>query len=327
MGLLFNELNSKSIKAVQIDLQNSEWTAQVVEGPPIQIGRGSHAGGLVAGKVIVAGGTSWNAQRTIKSFLKGTEVFEKDAWSNGPDLPTGLAEGAFAQDDTGLYLAGGLSAPDTATKVACYLTSVDGNLEVRRLPDFPVAISACDGAIADGKFYVICGQLDGRTATNRVWSLDLSSKDSKWTESTPLPGAGRAYPGVVVCGGSIYVLGGLADGTGSVHDRTLSDALRYDPKTGHWSVLGTLPIDGYCWSADPIDTHHILLTGRADGHIHDEVWLLDLRTLGASLIGRTVIQASCAPLIKVSNDTWWLIGGEPDSNENRTNRISEISLR
>jgi hypothetical protein len=84
---------------------------------------------------------------------------------------------------------------------------------------------------------------------------------------------------------------------------------------------------GYCWSAAPIDAKHVLLAGRTDGQLHNEIWLLDISTLRGAVLCRPVIQATCAPLIKVSDNTWWLIGGEPDGQKNRTNRISQIFLR
>jgi N-acetylneuraminic acid mutarotase len=327
MGSLFNELNSKTLNAHHVGPLGSQWSVRVTEGPHIQTGRGSHAGGVVDGKVVVIGGSAWNAERTVKNFLKDSEVFGKDGWTQGPDLPIGVAECAFAQDDTGLYLAGGLSGVDQATTMACCIAAADGKLQIRKLPDLPNATSGCSGVIVDGKFFVVCGRLGGRTATNRVWSLDLASKDSKWIETALLPGTGRAYPGVVACAGSIYVLGGLADGTGCVHDRTLNDAFRYDPKSDCWYALGSLPIAGYCWSAAPIDAKHVLLAGRTDGRLDNEIWLLDMSTLDASIVGQAVIPTTCAPLIKVSDNIWWLIGGEPDGHKNRTNRISEVFLR
>ncbi|HEX4054228.1 MAG TPA: kelch repeat-containing protein [Tepidisphaeraceae bacterium] len=327
MGTPFDDSNSKTLNPHQIDGSGSHWSVRVTEGPQIHTGRGSHAAGVVDGMVVVTGGTAWNADRTVKSFLTNTEVFGKDGWTEGPDLPIGLAEGAFAQDDTGLYLAGGLSGVDQPTTVACCITAHHGKLQVQRLPDLPESIRGCGGAIIDGKFFVVCGQLGGRMAANHVWSLDLSSKDSKWIEMASLPGTGRAYPGVVACADSLYVLGGLADGTQSVHDRTLGDAFRYDPKSNRWFALGSLPMAGYCWNAAPVDARHVVLAGCADGQAHNEIWLLDINTLGASIVGRVVIQVACAPLIKVSENTWWLIGGEPDSQKNRTNRVSEISLR
>jgi N-acetylneuraminic acid mutarotase len=326
MGLLFDKLGQKSFKTVQVDLQNKQVSFQVTEGPRILAGRGSAAGGMVSGKPVVAGGSSWNADGTVKTFRNDTEIFENGEWKKGPDLPTGLAEGAFAQARDGLYLAGGWSAPDHASSVACRIVDIDGKIKVFPLPDLPQTLAACQGATADGKFFVICGQPQGQSATNRIWALDISDPNAKWVEKPSLPGVARAYPGVVECNGSLYIFGGLADGTGSIHDRTLRDAYRYDPLADRWNPLGNLSMPGYCWSAAPLDSKHILVAGRADGQVHDEVWLLDLETLNASRVGKAVIQATCAPLINVSENKWWLIGGEPDSHKHRTNRVSEISI-
>ena len=90
--------------------------------------------------------------------------------------------------------------------------------------------------------------------------------------------------------------------------------------------LGNLSFGGYCWSAQPVDDSHLLLAGRADGTIHDEIWLVHLPDLSTELLGHAVIQATCAPLAKVGPRKWWLIGGEPDSQKHRTDRVTVISL-
>jgi N-acetylneuraminic acid mutarotase len=301
--------------------------AQISEGPRMPLGRGSHAGGIVDGRVVIVGGTSWNRERTVKSFLNTSVVYKESAWQPGPSINVALAEGAYADDGRSLYLAGGLSQPTQQSNLVCRIAQDDtGHMIVQNMTPLPMALSACAATILGNRLYVACGTLAAGKSTNQLWSLDLQKPSAQWRSQAPLPAAGRAYPALVTCGANLYLLGGLGDGDKSVHDRTLSDAYQYDPSTDRWTALGILPFGGYCWSADAVDDSHILLAGRADGTIHNEIWLLHLPDLSTELLGHAVIQATCAPLMKVGPRKWWLVGGEPDSNKNRTDRVTVISL-
>jgi hypothetical protein len=303
-------------------------TAKISEGPRLPMGRGSHAGGVINGHIMIVGGTSWNQERTKKSFLNDSLVFDDNAWQPGPSIDAPLAEGAFADDGHALYLAGGLSGPNQPRDLVLRITQNGaGKFAAQKLPSLPLALSASGAAIINHRLYLACGTFLSGKSTNRVWSLDLKNSSAPWREQAPLPAIGRAYPAVVACGNFIYLLGGLDDAAKSVHERTLCDVYQYDPASDRWKSLGNLPFPGYCWSAQPIDDTRLLLAGRADGLIHDEVWLVHLPDLSAQLLGHTVLQATCAPLMKAGPNTWWLVGGEPDSQKNRTNRVSIITLR
>lgn len=304
-----------------------QFTAQIIEGPRLPLGRGSHAAGFIGGHVVVVGGTCWNKEGTQKSFLSSSMIFIGGSWRSGSSLDVGLAEGAFADDGQFLYLAGGITQPNQPTSSAFRVAlNIAGQSEVASMPALPAAISACSAAILGSRLYVACGTFASGKSTNDLWSLDLKRSEAKWRKQAALPAVGRGYPALVACGSAIYLLGGLGDGNQSVHDRTLSDAYQYDPSIDRWKTLGNLAMPGYCWNAEPVDGSHLILAGRADGSIHDEVWLVRLPDLQCQLLGHAVIHATCAPLVKVGPSTWWLIGGEPDSNKHRTDRVSVISL-
>jgi hypothetical protein len=330
LGVIVANLSKQRASVLPIHLSlpgaGQALSVTVQEGPVMPLGRGSHAGGMVDGQLVIATGTSWNAERTKKSFLSDTLSLKGTQWTPGPALPSALAEGAYASDGESLYLAGGLKSPTAPSDAVYRMSKVGGTLTVQKLTALPTPITASAGAIARGRLFVACGVVAGK-ASKQLLSLDLEHPNSTWTENAALPGPARAYAGLVAVGDDLYLLGGLADGNGSVHARTLGDCYRYDSATDQWSSVGNLPVPGYCWSAAPVGKDQLLLTGRADGVIHDEVWLLDLKTLTGHIAGRTVVHATCAPLVEVSPGTFWLIGGEPDSNKNRTNRISEISVR
>ena len=71
-----------------------------------------------------------------------------------------------------------------------------------------------------------------------------------------------------------------------------------------------------------------MLTGRAAeiGKVSDEILLVDLSTLNVRPIGRLMIPGCCMPAIPVAPRTWWLPGGEPDTNRSRSDRTSIVKL-
>ena len=75
---------------------------------------------------------------------------------------------------------------------------------------------------------------------------------------------------------------------------------------------------------EPVDSKHVLLAGRANGQIYDGIWLVDLPDLSTRLVGHAFVPTATAPLVHVRSGEWWLIGGEPDSNKNRTPRVAII---
>ena len=292
MGTPFDDSNSKTLNPHQIDVSSSHWSVRVTEGPQIHTGRGSHAAGVVDGMVVVTGGTAWNADRTVKSFLTNTEVFGKDGWTEGPDLPIGLAEGAFAQDDTGLYLAGGLSGADQRRRWRAASLPIMGSC---KFSDCQICPNRSGGAAERSSTENFRGLRPARRSDGSksclvprfvLKGLEMDRNGFPSRDWPRLSGSRRSAD-------SLYVLGGLADGTQSVHDRTLGDAFRYDPKSNRWFALGSLPMAGYCWNACAVDARHVVLAGCADGQAHNEIWLLDINTLGASIVGRVVIEVAC----------------------------------
>jgi N-acetylneuraminic acid mutarotase len=328
VALTFLSKNIQSSVATEISASASpEAEASISEGPPLPLGRGSHAAGVIGGQVIVIGGTSWSADRTKKTFHNDSVVFKNGAWQAGPSIDVPLAEGAFADDGRALYLAGGLaSATEPRNEVFKISPGSDGELHVEKLSPLPVALSACSAAILGSRLYVVGGNTGSDEYSNQLWSLDIKEPASRWRKEAVLPGVGRGYPALAASGRFLYLLGGLKGGNGAVHERALSDCYLYDPLSNRWKAMGNLPFAGYCWSAERIDDAHLLLAGRADGVIHKEIWKVHLPDLKVEQVGDAVIAATCAPLVQVRVGEWWLIGGEPDSNKHRTSRVTVISL-
>lgn len=304
------------------DKRNRFTVREGMELPP-QLKRGGHMGGCLEGQPIIAGGTNWNEEKTIKSWLQNTVVFKGNHWVQGPALPAPLAYAAYGSDPTGFYIAGGTPDGRISSRAAYRLTHISGNAEWQRLPPLPEPVSYGSGAVLNGKFYVACGMNDS-VKTNRMWVLDMHAANPEWSSCPPVPGVERTLSTLVPCGKFLYLLGGLGQDNPFT---VLKDAYRYDSGNGRWQRLPDLPLEGYAWSGQPVDEDHILLTGRAYGKIDTGIWLLRLTTMTMKKIGATISPATTAPLIKIDDQQWWLVGGEPDANKNRTGKVTMITQK
>jgi N-acetylneuraminic acid mutarotase len=301
------------------------YDCSVVKGVslPINEDRGGHAGGVVDGKIIIVGGNRWSEDKGTKFFLSDALIFDDHTWVKGPELPEPIANPMFGSDSSGLYIAGGTSDGVVMSEKVFVLRSISTRSRWERLPDLPEGVGLGAGAIVNGSFYVSGGTLNNGKRTNKMWALTLSDPEAGWRECEPIPGVERMLHAFVGSGESLYVLGGLAETSPLT---PLNDMYRYDYLSGKWEILADLPEKGYAWVAQPIDEANVLITGKADGQIHSGVWMLDLETSQMETVGDLVIQSTTAPLIHVSRNEWWLVGGEPDSKKNRTREVSIIKL-
>jgi N-acetylneuraminic acid mutarotase len=303
-----------------------EYSCSVTEGVPLPDGwaRGGHAGGMVDGIVVVAGGNNWSKDKTTKYWLKNSVLFKDGSWIPGPEMPGPLAYAMYAYDKSGLYVAGGTSDGTSVSADVYRLSSLKKGNGWESLPLLPEALNNGAGAILNGRFYVACGSA-GTKKTNRMWYLNLNKKTgTNWTECKPLPGAGRMFPSLVACGKYLYLLGGLAETSPLT---PLNDFYRYDPAANEWTKLKDLPFKGYAWVSQPVDDRNIIITGRADGTIHKGIWIIDTEDVSVREAGSLVIASTTAPLIRIGEKQWWLIGGEPDANKNRTEKVNVIRLK
>ncbi|MBA3484852.1 MAG: hypothetical protein H0T51_23890 [Pirellulales bacterium] len=305
------------------------YQAVVSEGTPLPQGRACHAGGIVGGRVIVAGGSGWSADRTTKLWFSDTLVFDAMAnvWSPGPRLPRPVAEMMFATDGDALYLAGGRHGDETHAE-AYRLLSREGRVTLETLPPLPHPLNGGAGAVLDGQFFVAGGYNADGAMMDSLWTLNLQKPSAGWRPRAALPSPKRGYPGLVACGGALYLLGGcVVEDEDHPARQVFKDVYRYDVVSDAWSRLQDLPTAGQSWVAGEVDAHQILLTGRGDTNYYDDVWLVDLRDNSVRALGSLVIPSSGSPLVRVAPQQWWFIAGEPNASRSRTPRVSIIELK
>src|SRR4051812_8200713 len=153
-----------------------ELSAIVVEGPRLPVTTAGNAGGIIDGKPVVAGGSSWSADKTTKSWLTECFVCRDGNWIAGPPLPQPLSDPAYASDASGLYIAGG-TAHKVATDQVLRLTTTAQAGHWETMPSLPAAVEGASGAISSHTLYVFGGFSQDK-ASNALWSLDLQSRNA-----------------------------------------------------------------------------------------------------------------------------------------------------
>src|SRR2546423_7205737 len=62
-------------------------SAKVVDGPRLPVTTAGNAGGVIDGKPVVAGGSSWSADKTTQRWLTECFVCRDGNWIARPSLP------------------------------------------------------------------------------------------------------------------------------------------------------------------------------------------------------------------------------------------------
>jgi N-acetylneuraminic acid mutarotase len=298
----------------------SPLNTRVSETLSLTRGRGGHSAGVIEGRLLVAGGTDWSEDHKTKFWLDDSQFLIDGQWHDGPELPHALAYAACGYDDSGIYLAGGTDGKTNSRKLL-RLTSLNGEWE--QLADLPVTLCSGAGALYNGKFYAGFGWIDGKVS-NDMYVFDTKVPSQGWRVCRAMPGAKRAFPAMTVCKDYLYLFGGMSqDNDGMI---VYNDSYRFSPENNQWQKLPDLPWKGYGCDAATVDDRYILIAGRADGQISKDIYLIDTEDFSMQTVGQLVIQSTTAPLIKVDVNEFWFLGGEPDSNKNRTSIISSIKF-
>ncbi|BCS34239.1 sodium:solute symporter [Luteitalea sp. TBR-22] len=280
--------------------------------PPVPVPRSGHVTGLLAGALLVAGGTDF----PVSPFAGGTKTWHADAfllprgataWQRLPSdvLPRPLGYAAVAQDGSRLVVVGGNDATRHLADTFA-LTLADGRVTRASLPALPTPLAMAGGAVLGRSLFVVGGQVSpaDTAASRRVWALDLDIPGAQWREVAPLPGDGRILPVVVAQAGALHVMSGaaLAPGADGRAARTyLVDAWRFTPRTG-WTAIAPVPRPVVAAPAVPWGQSHVFVLGGDDGGLASQVATLRERHPGFS---RQVLAYHAI------TDTWTSIGEIP----------------
>ena len=199
--------------------------------------RAGCAAGVLADKLIVAGGTYWLDGK--KFWDVRVDAFDARAnhWVALAPLPQPRGDAAALAVGDSFYVFGGGAEGGAESSVMCYQSGAwRESLAMKLLA--PRRSSAV--AMLDGTIYLLGGLAgtgsDFAAATATVWAAQLGGA---WQARAPMPGPVRFSAAVGAVGGLLIVAGGCTPDEGKV--RNLDEILSYNPRTDRWSVIGHLP--------------------------------------------------------------------------------------
>jgi len=263
--------------------------------PPGQRDQPGLAGAFVGihnGALIVAGGANFPDAPPWKGGKKvwWDDVFVLERLPDGSrrwrtderyKLPRPLAYGASISTSRGVLCIGGCDATRCYRDVFLLKWDPKGKkVSTEPLPPLPCPLAFMGAARVAETVFVVGGQetMKGGAATRRFFALEFSPGDPgaapRWRELPAWPGPPRILPVVAAQNDGqadcLYVFSGRNVAPDKPTE-ILSDAFRYNPKTGRWQALSPIAPDGgkprcvMAATAVASGAHHILVFGGADG--------------------------------------------------------------
>ena len=153
-------------------------------------------------------------------------------------------------------------------------------------PEIPVhrRRGAAGLAVFDGKFYLVCGIVNGHTSHWVPWLDEFDPQTQTWRELADAPRA-RDHFQAGIHDGKLYAAGGRRSGYGETpFQATIPEVDVYDFAQNRWTTLpqsGNLPTLRAGSTTVLWDDHILVLGGESPSQqvAHNEVEALDLKTL------------------------------------------------
>lgn len=261
------------------------------ESTPFPEARSGYAAGVINGRLVIAGGTYWSGTpgHWIKKFFSATtQAFNPSTqqWENMPDLPVPLGYPASVVIGNRLYVMGGYTGHEVNRKIFV-LERSGGRYSWSTLREkSPARIFA--SAVSRGSLIYLVGGTrlfeafdaagtccTSNTATKTLFVFDTEHPTKGWRKLPPYPGKARWLSTVAIDGNSIWLFGGLFQGSLKSPATNYRGVLRYNLQQQQWSVMPPLPKRAA--SGQPLcslahNNSIFLFTG------HKHVWQFDLRT-------------------------------------------------
>lgn len=241
---------------------------------PNVLGVAAPFAGVSNGTLLVAGGANfpegfpWAGGRKVWHDVVYQLATPDGPWTVAGKLPRPLAYGVSISSSDGLVCIGGSDAnrhyPGTFR-----MFIHRGTLRIEPLPALPAPLANAAGTLVETRILVCGGSAEPgeRSASNRLWALDLARLSSGWRELEPLPAEPRLLSIAAAQAGDFFLFGGtgVTMRAGKPTRTYLRDAWRFRAGTG-WRRLADLP-----WplaaapSPAPVIGHDVLLPPGDDG--------------------------------------------------------------
>jgi N-acetylneuraminic acid mutarotase len=229
---------------------------------PLPVPNGGFVAAALGGRIVVAGGTTWDGD--TKRWLDRIWSYDPatDRWNEAGRLPAALAYPASAQIGETLWWTGGSSGDTTHRS----LWTLGGDLTPRLVSRLSEGFVYAAAAPVGLELHVIGGTNDQAAldrVSNRFRSIDL--KTGRSTELPPYPEKGLTTATAVAVDGRVLVFGGASWDSTSRTVVNHAAAHAYDPRTRRWSALPPLPRPSRGLTAISLGPRRLYLAGGYEG--------------------------------------------------------------
>ncbi len=349
-------LSIVAILVLAVGLVSAEETYRIswTWGPELPIAQSALGTTAVGDDVVVVGGTYWVEPRdgmpnkiwtrTVKKLDTGTMQ-----WESLPAYPLPVGYPLAVAEGNKLWVIGGENADRVHAEVYVLDLSRE-NPAWMAAPSLPLPRAGARGGINDGVIYIAGGmeeyQGQSRPASS-VLALDTNDLEKGWQVMGEVPRPELLWPVGTVCGGKLYLFGGLLEDkqftvaetfVRSYHNIAslipVADAYCFDIATSQWQQVRPLPLARGTGACTALDDSHIVVAGglalaipasRVSGqkmHAYPSAQCLlydtvrdQYRPLSPMLMG--ILDQGCAYV----NERLYMIGGEDSPWKTRTDLV------
>lgn len=196
------------------------------EGPPLPRPQAEVVGGVVGGRLVIAGGRTpmeaANANYADHGDTQDMWILKEDGsgWKAGPRLPKGVNSAAADVLGGRLHMVGGrYSSGGQIINVDAHQVYDPATSSWREGPALPAARGGLAAAVAGGRLFAMGGESFGASPAVHADIFRFDPRTSAWDRVAELP-TGLHGLGAVAVAGRVHVIGGAAQPGGRATTRT-----------------------------------------------------------------------------------------------------------
>lgn len=269
--------------------------------PPLPEPNGGFVCGIQNGKIVVQGGTNWEGGK--KNWLKKIHEFDPagKTWATVGELPWPVAYAVLYQREDGFSFTGGF----------------DG--QKCRLPGH-AGVLAAGGRV--GWHLVMAGGTNDPAniagVSKETWMLGKGEK-----HMADYPGKPFATAASAVCGGELFVFGGMNYDTQTRLPVNTDAAFAFSPEKNVWRPLQKLSFARRGVSAVALDAKHIYIAGGYGEDFTTQAEIYDV-SADSYRAAKSLPYAAMVSLVRLDGFVYCL-GGE-DKKQSRTDKCFRIPV-
>ncbi|WP_448580704.1 Kelch repeat-containing protein [Thermaurantiacus sp.] len=197
-----------------------------LEGPPLPRPQAEVVGGVVGGRLVIAGGRTpmeaANASYSDHGDTQDMWILKADGsgWEAGPRLPRGVNSAAADVANGRLHMVGGrYSTGGQIINVDAHQIYDPSSNSWRMGPALPAPRGGLAAAFAAGRLFAIGGESFGKTPAVHADIFRFDPRSQSWDRVTELPTPLHGL-GAVAVAGRVHVIGGASEPGGRGTTRT-----------------------------------------------------------------------------------------------------------